>query len=202
MEETVSFYSKKGKTLGGLFILLIIAIIFIGSFIYLFPSISAETAPIKQKICLYVSPFLFILIMIVLYSAFRTYSFVSKGLAVLIFTPKEIRQYNAWINDYICIPWDEITGIYKIKNTRNNIVEYRIEVKDRDHLIAHQGIKKHNFFLRMVYLTNSHALTSITINSLDTDEQTFIDALRQKNKYFLRNTKEYQLFHLLDELMR
>lgn len=187
MEETVNFYSKKGKIFLGLIILLLIAIIYIGIYIYMFPSFSTETAPIKQKICLYASPFLFILIIIVLYPAFRTYSFVSKGLAVLIFTPKEIRLYNGWINDYICIPWDEITGIYRVKNTRNNIVEYRIEVKDRDHLIAHQGIKKHNIFLRIVYLTNSRALTSIIINSLDTDEQTFIDALRQKNKYFLRN---------------
>lgn len=187
MEETVNFYSKKGKIFKGLFILLLTAIIYLGGYIYMFPSFCAETASIKQKICLYASPFLFILIMFGLYPAFRTYFFVSKGLPVLIFTPKEMRQYNAWINDYICIPWDEITGIYRIKNTRNNIVEYRIEVKDRDNLIAHQGIRKHNFFLRMVYMTNSCALTSIVINSLDTDEQTFIDALKQKNKYYLRN---------------
>ncbi len=187
MEETVNFYSKKGKTLWGLFIFLLIAIIYIGSYVYIFPTFNAETAPIKYKICLYASPCLFILIIILLYPAFRNYSFVSKGLPVLIFTPKEIRQYNAWINDYICIPWDEITGIYRIKNTRNNIIEYRIEVKDRDNLIARQGIKKQNKFLRMVYLTNSRALTSIIINSLDTDEQTFIDTLKQKNKYFLRN---------------
>lgn len=99
MEETVNFYSKKGKIFLGLIILLLIAIIYIGIYIYMFPSFSTETAPIKQKICLYASPFLFILIIIVLYPAFRTYSFVSKGLAVLIFTPKEIRLYNGWIND-------------------------------------------------------------------------------------------------------
>lgn len=186
MEETINFYAKRGRIKTGLIILLIITFLCSFAIYYQYPNWISETASVKSKICLYSIPFILLLLFISIVLVSRTfYVLVLKGQPILMLTPKELRIYNSIFADYICVLWTDITGIYRNKDFRSNIITYTVNVKDRDSLLARQGIKK-NWLYRINYITNSNVLTSFIINSIDIKEEDLLHAFKEKNNIHIK----------------